>query len=67
MINLIHEHMYQIFNCFHLVKKNKTTNYTNKHKQSNVRRIAHERQAGGKTFDPTGIRTIDLPINNQMH
>ena len=38
-----------------------------KHKPTNVGRIALERQAGGKNFDPLGIRTTDLAINNQMH
>ena len=38
-----------------------------KYKSTNVRRIALERQAGGKTFDPTVVRTIDLPLNIQMH
>ena len=36
-----------------------------KHKPTNVGRIALERQAGGKTFHPAGIRTIDLPF--QIH
>ena len=35
-----------------------------KHKLTNVGRIALERQAGGKSFDPGGIRTIDLPLHN---
>ena len=38
-----------------------------KHKPTNVGRIAFERQAGGKTFDPNGIRTIDNPLHNHMH
>ena len=38
-----------------------------KHKLTNVGRIALKRQAGGKTFDPTGIQTIDLPLNIHMH
>ena len=38
-----------------------------KHKLTNVESIALERQAGGKTFDPTGIQTIDLPLHNNMH
>ena len=38
-----------------------------KHKPTDVGRIALERQAGAKTFDPNGILTIDLPLHNQMH
>ena len=36
-------------------------------KPTDVGRIVLERQAGGKTFDPIGIRTPGVPINNQMH
>ena len=38
-----------------------------KHKPTNVGRIALERQAGRKTFDPTGIRAIALQIFTHMH
>ena len=38
-----------------------------KHEPENVGGIALERQAGRKTFDPTGIRTIDLLLHNYMH
>ena len=38
-----------------------------KNKPTDVGRIALERQAGGKTFDPVGVRTTDLPIPKQMH
>ena len=35
-------------------------------KLTNVGRIALDRQAGGKTIDPAGTRTIDLPLHNQL-
>ena len=38
-----------------------------KHKPTNVGRIALDRQASEKTFDPVGIRTTDLSVLNQMH
>ena len=37
------------------------------HKLTNVERIALERQRGAKTFIPTEIRTIDLPLYNHVH
>ena len=43
-------------NCFRLRSR------VIKHKKTHVGRIALERQAGGKTLDPYGIRTIDLPL-----
>ena len=38
-----------------------------KHKPTNVGRIALERQARAKKLDPTRIRTIDLPLHNHLH
>ena len=37
------------------------------HKPPNVGRIALERQARRKTFDPAGIRTTDLPIHKHIY
>ena len=38
-----------------------------KHRPTNVGRIALGRKAGGKPFDPTGIRNIDVPLHYHMY
>ena len=44
-----------------------TSKTKNKNKPTNVGRKTLERQAGGKTFNPTGIRNVDLPTQDHMH
>ena len=60
--NIIATNLTSYIRIQHIVTETKKS----KHKPTNVG-IALERQASGKTFEPTGIRTTDLPLHNHMH